>query len=136
MDLPSRFAAVLLAFAPVFLQQRTWRHAERLPIGAILAPGKRPVTSLLRFVGLSRERRFVNYHRVLSRAVWDARAASHLLLELLIAAFVPAGPVVLASTTRSSAVAARGSAPRASTATRSAPRRATSSRRAACAGSA
>jgi hypothetical protein len=95
MDLPSRFAVVILAFAPVFLQQRTWRHAERLLIGAILAPGKRTVTSLLRIVGLSRERRFTNYHRVLNRAVWDARAASHLLLELLIAAFVPVGPVVL-----------------------------------------
>jgi DDE superfamily endonuclease len=95
MDLPSRFAAVILAFAPVFRQQRTWRHAERLLIGAILAPGKRTVTSLLRIVGLSRERRFTNYHRVLNRAVWDARAASHLLLELLIAAFVPVGPVVL-----------------------------------------
>jgi hypothetical protein len=86
---------VILAFAPVFRQQRTWRHAERLLIGAILAPGKRTVTGLLRIVGLSRARRFVNYHRVLSRAVWDARAASHLLLELLIAAFVPVGPAVL-----------------------------------------
>jgi hypothetical protein len=95
MDLPSRFAAVVLAFAPVFRQQRTWRRAERLLIGAVLAPGKRTVTSLLRIVGLNRERRFVNYHRVLSRAVWNARAASHLLLELLIAAFVPVGPVVL-----------------------------------------
>ena len=45
MHLPSRFAAVILAFAPVFLQQRTWRHAEQLLIGAILAPGKRTVTS-------------------------------------------------------------------------------------------
>jgi hypothetical protein len=95
MDLPSRFAAVVLAFAPVFLQRRTWRHAERLLIGAILAPGKRTVTSLPRIVGLSRERRFTSYHRVLNRAAWDARAASHLLLELLIAAFVPVGPVVL-----------------------------------------
>ena len=95
MDLPARFATVIPTFAPVFLQQRTWRHAERLLIGAILAPGKRTVTSLLRIVGLNRERRFVNYHRVLSRAAWNARAASRLLLELLIAAFVPVGPVVL-----------------------------------------
>ena len=95
MHLPSRFAAVILTFAPVFLQQRTRCHAERLLIGAILAPGKRTVTSLLRIVGLNRERRFVNYHRVLSRAAWNALTAAHLLLELLIAAFVPAGPVVL-----------------------------------------
>ena len=95
MHLPARFAAVILTFTPVFLQQRTWRHAEVLLIGAILAPGKRTVTSLLRITGLSRERRFTNYHRVLNRAVWDPRAAARLLLGLLITAFAPSGPVVL-----------------------------------------
>jgi hypothetical protein len=73
--LPSRFTALVLAFAPVFLQPRTWRRAELLLIGAILAPGKRTVTSLLRIAGLSRERRFTNYHRVLNRAAWDAPPA-------------------------------------------------------------
>src|SRR3954468_21443707 len=70
MDLLACFAAVILTFAPVFVQQRTWRHAELLLIGAILAPGKRTVTSLLRIAGLSRERRFTTYHRVLNRAGW------------------------------------------------------------------
>ena len=37
----------------------------------------------------------MNYHRVLNRAAWSPRAASRLLLGLLIAAFVPVGPVVL-----------------------------------------
>ena len=92
--LPARFAAVILAFAPLF-RQRTWRHAEVLLIGAILAPGKRTVTSLLRITGLSRERHFVNYHRVLNRARWSGRRAAHLLLGLLIDTFVPAGPVML-----------------------------------------
>ena len=92
--LPSRFAAVILTFAPLFLQ-RSWRHAEALLMGAILAPGQRTVTSILRITGLSRERRFVNYHRVLNRAAWCPRAASRLLLGLLVAAFAPAGPVVL-----------------------------------------
>src|SRR5918998_1514177 len=67
LSLPSRFAAVILAFAPVFLQQRTWRHAEVLLIGAVLAPGQRTVASILRITGLARERRFVNYHRILNR---------------------------------------------------------------------
>ena len=93
--LPPRFAAVILAFAPVFVQQRTWQHAEALLIGAILAPGRRTVTSLLRIVGLSRERCFVNYHRVLNRAVWSSRAASYVLLGLLLDAFATIGPVVL-----------------------------------------
>ena len=43
--LPTRFAAVILSFAPLFFQ-RSWRHAEVLLIGAVLAPGKRTVTPL------------------------------------------------------------------------------------------
>src|SRR3954464_11108789 len=93
--LPSRFAEVILTFAPLFLQQRTWDHAGMLLIGAILAPGQRTVTSLLRIMGLSGERRFVNYDAVLNRAVWSSRAASRLLLGLLLIRLMPAGPVVL-----------------------------------------
>jgi hypothetical protein len=92
--LPPRFAAALLTFAPLF-SQRGWRRAEVLLVGAILAPGKRTVSSLLRISGLARERRFVNYHRVLNRAAWSSRAASRVLLGLLIDAFAPTGPVVL-----------------------------------------
>jgi len=92
--LPARFAAVILCFAPLF-SQRSWRHAEVLLIGAILAPGQRTVASVLRISGLRRERRFVNYHRILNRAAWDPRAASRLLLGLLLDAFAPRGPVVL-----------------------------------------
>jgi hypothetical protein len=66
-----------------------------LLLGAILAPGKRTVTSCLRIVGLGGEHRFVNYHRVLSRARWSGRAASRLLLALLVRRFAPQGPIVL-----------------------------------------
>src|SRR4051794_18625605 len=95
MYLPARFAAVILTFIPVFRQQRTWRHAELLLIAAILAPGRRTIASLLRIAGLSRERRFTTYHRVLNRAAWDPHAAARLLLGLLIAVFAPSGPVLL-----------------------------------------
>ena len=91
LRLPARFAAVILCFAPLF-RQRSWRHAEVLLIGAILAPGRRTVTSILRITGLCRERRFVNYHRVLNRAAWSGRAAARVLLGLLLDAFVPTGP--------------------------------------------
>src|SRR5215213_3525718 len=102
-DLPARFAAVILAFAPLFVH-RTWRHARVLLIGAILVPGRRTVTSLLRITGRSHERHFVNYHRVLSRAVWCPRAGARwcpragarLLLGLLVDAFAPCGPVIVA----------------------------------------
>ena len=66
-----------------------------LLIGAILAPGRRTVSSILRITGLCRERRFVNYHRVLNRAAWSGRAAARVLLGLLLDAFVPRGPVLL-----------------------------------------
>ncbi len=94
LHLPSRFAAVILCFAPLFLQ-RTWRHAQVLLLGAILAPGRRTVTSILRITGHSRDRCFVNYHRVLNRAAWSGRAAAQVLLRLLLDAFAPSGPVVL-----------------------------------------
>ena len=94
LRLPARFAAVILCFAPLF-RQHTWRHAQVLLIGAILVPGQRTVTSILRISGLCRERRFVNYHRVLNRAAWSGRAAARLLLGLLLDAFVPHGPVLL-----------------------------------------
>jgi hypothetical protein len=94
LRLPTRFAAVILCFAPLF-RQLTWRHAQVLLIGAILVPGQRTVTSILRISGLCWERRFVNYHRVLNRAAWSGRAAARVLLGLLLDAFVPTGPVLL-----------------------------------------
>jgi DDE superfamily endonuclease len=92
--LPARFTAVILCFAPLFFQ-RSWRYAEVLLIGAILAPGQRTVTGILRITGLCRERRFTNYHRVLNRASWSGRAAGRVMLGLLLDAFAPRGPVVL-----------------------------------------
>jgi hypothetical protein len=93
-SLPPLFASVFSAFAPLF-SDRVWRQAQMLLVGAMLAPGKRTVTSCLRIIGLSQERRFVNYHRVLSRARWSGRAASRLLFGLLVRRFVPEGPIVL-----------------------------------------
>src|SRR5918994_2615530 len=94
--LPARFAAVILAFAPLFVH-RSWRHARVLLVGAILAPGRRTVASLLRITGRSCERGFVNYHRVLNRAAWCPRAGAKILLGRLVAAFAPDGPIVLAA---------------------------------------
>jgi hypothetical protein len=46
LHLLSLFTALILAFVPLFAQQRTWCHAEALLVGAILAPGRRTVTGL------------------------------------------------------------------------------------------
>lgn len=94
LSLPPLFVSLLNTLAPLF-SDRVWRHAQVLLIGALLTPGQRTVTSCLRIVGLGKERRFVNYHRVLNRARWRGREASRLLLGLLINRFVPTGPIVL-----------------------------------------
>ena len=95
LHVPARFAAMLVSFAPVFVQARTWRHARMLVLGALLVPGQRTVCSILRIIGLRQERHFVTYHRVLNRAVWDSRLAARRLLDLLLKTFVPKGPVLL-----------------------------------------
>jgi hypothetical protein len=92
--LPTTMVQVLAPFVPLF-SERVWQHVQLLVAGAILAPGKRTVASALRAVGLQEERRFCRYHRVLSRAVWSSQEASHVLLGLLVEAFVPEGPLVL-----------------------------------------
>ncbi|MCK8787925.1 transposase [Roseomonas sp. NAR14] len=133
LRLPPCFAAVILCFVPL-LRQRGWRHAEVLLLGALLVPGQRTVASILRIAGLSRERRFTNYHRVLDRAVWSGRAAGRVLLGLLVARFAPQGAVLLGLDDRSSAGGGGASTPGASTATRYVPATGTSSRPPVCAG--
>jgi hypothetical protein len=80
-------------FAPLF-SKPVWAHAKVLPVGALLAPGKRTVTACLRVMGLSQEKCFVNYHLVLNRTRWSTLAASQLLLRLLVTRFAPAGGLV------------------------------------------
>ena len=92
---PARFASILIAFAPVFVQARTWQHAQMLLLGALLVPGQRTVCSILRIIGLRQERHFVTWHRVLNRAVWNSRLAARVLLGLLVKTFAPNGPVLL-----------------------------------------
>ncbi len=72
-----------------------WRHVQVLVVGAILAPGKRTVTSVLRVMGLSQTQHFQNYHRVLNRAVWSSLELSRLLLVQLVATFAATGPIVM-----------------------------------------
>jgi hypothetical protein len=95
LHLPARFATVILPFAAMFVQQRTWRHAQLLLLGALLAPGQRTICAILRMVGLRWERHFVTYHRVLNRAAWQDRVGTRLLFDLLVARFAPHGPVLL-----------------------------------------
>lgn len=92
--LPATMLQFLAPFAPLF-SKRVFEHAGVLLAGAILAPGKRTVASALRAMGLDQDKRFCNYHRVLSRAVWSGRETSRVLLGLLVEAFVGDEPLVV-----------------------------------------
>jgi hypothetical protein len=97
LHLPDEIMRVLRPFAQAF-SERIWDWAMLLIVGAILTPGKRTVTAILRVMGLSDEVQFQNYHRVLSRAKWSSLRLSQILLGLLVAAFVALGaPVLIAA---------------------------------------
>lgn len=93
--LPRAIVRVLRVFEDVF-SERVWDWVQVLVVGAILTPGQRTVAAVLRVMGLSEERQFQNYHRVLNRARWSSREVSRRLLLAVVAAFVPSdGPVVV-----------------------------------------
>ncbi len=72
-----------------------WSHAQILLVGAILATGKRTITSVLAVMGLSEEKHFQNYHRVLNRAVWSGLEASRVLLMILVKMFASSEPIII-----------------------------------------
>jgi hypothetical protein len=90
----AEYITILETFARLF-SKRIWEHARILLIGAILSPAERIVTAALRVMGLSGEKYFQNYHRVLNRAVWSSLEASRILLGLLISAFASSGPIIM-----------------------------------------
>jgi hypothetical protein len=92
LSLPIAFRSAIGVFAPVF-SRPVWQHVKVLLTGAVLAPGQRTVTAMLRIMGRSAASDFQTYHRVLNRAVWSPLTASRLLLRLLVAVCVPSGVV-------------------------------------------
>lgn len=92
--LQAEYIMMLGAFAMLF-SKRIWEHAQILVMGAILCPAERTVTAVLRVMGLSWEKHFQNYPRVLNRAVWSSLEASRILLGFLINTFARSGPVIL-----------------------------------------
>jgi hypothetical protein len=86
---------LLTPFAPLF-SRGVWQNAQVLLMGAILAPGRRTVSSALRAMGLDQLKGFHRYHRVLSHASRSSAKASRVLLGLLVEMFVPEGdPLVM-----------------------------------------
>ena len=91
--LPPAIIQSMSYFAPLF-SSRVWPHAQVLLTGAILAPGKRTVSALLRVLGLDHRSDFQTYHRVLNRCVWSPLEGSRILLQVLLATFAPRGRLV------------------------------------------
>ncbi len=91
---PVTLTRLIVKFAPVF-SKRVWEHVQVLVVGALLAPGQRTVTAVLRVMGLSQERHFQNYYRALNRTRWSTLATARVLLELVVHSFAPTGVVAI-----------------------------------------
>lgn len=92
--MPCELMNFVIAFAPLF-SKPTFNHVKVLLVGAILSPASRTVTNALRVMGLSREKHFQNYHRVLNRAEWSCLHGSRILLSLLIKVFGSGDEIVI-----------------------------------------
>ena len=95
ITIPSGFTKAIVGFSDLF-SKRAWPMVQVLLTGAILTAGPRTVSAVLHAMGLSQEKQLQKYHRVLSRVKWSALAASRRLLGLLVEAFAPEGPLLMA----------------------------------------
>lgn len=91
---PPTLVSLMAAFRG-FFTTLVWDHVLVLVTGAILTPGKRTVSAVLRIMGLSEAADFAVYHHVLSQAHWDSRTIARKLLSLILERLLPAGPVII-----------------------------------------
>lgn len=91
---PPAIVSLMAAFRDFFTAP-VWDHVLVLVTGAVLAPGRRTVSAVLRIMGLSEAAHFAVYHHVLSQAHWDSRAIARKLLSLILERLLPAGPVIV-----------------------------------------
>lgn len=94
LQMPCELLAIVISFAPLFTKP-VFRHVQVLIQGAILSPSSRTVASCLRAMGLSDEKNFQNYHRVLNRDERSSLEAAKVLLRMLVKVFVPVGPILI-----------------------------------------
>src|SRR5262245_25001448 len=92
--MPCAFGALRVACAPLF-STPVVQPAPVLLLGAIRAPGTRPVTAALRGMGWSQDAQFQHSHRVRNRALWSGLAASQSLRGLLVSALAATCTIVL-----------------------------------------
>jgi len=85
----------LMAVFRDFFTAPVFDHVLVLVTGAVLTPGKRTVSAVLRIMGLADAADFALYHHVLSQARWDSRAIARKLLTMILDRFLPAGPLII-----------------------------------------
>lgn len=83
LTLPKEFSRQISEFAPIF-RKKVFEHAKVILTGCLLLVGRRTVCGALRAVGLSQEKNFHKFHRVLSSAKWSCYKASRILLNQLL----------------------------------------------------
>jgi len=94
LHLPPSFLAWLSPFLAAF-SRRTRSTTAALATGALLAVGPRTVTNCLRALGLAEHPSFTAFHRVLNRNTWSGLALARTLLHMVVATFVPSGPIII-----------------------------------------
>lgn len=65
------------------------------PSAALLASGKRTVSSCLCMTGRAEAINFATHHQILNRARWRTRTVARRLLTMFVERFVPDGPVFI-----------------------------------------
>lgn len=93
-SLPCGIAIVFNTFSTLFTLP-TWKHVQVLLSGAILCQGNRRVSSILRVMGFSQEKRFEKYHRVFNRAKWNSMTGAKILLGLLLQLLPSSLPILI-----------------------------------------
>jgi hypothetical protein len=93
-NFPDEFIVIIIQYAGLF-SKPLYSHVKLLLAGAILAPAKRTVSSVLSILGLAGEKNFHKYHWVLSHAKWSALQGSNILLKQLLDSLLPSGTVLL-----------------------------------------
>lgn len=94
LHLSPSFLTWLAPFLAAF-SRRSRPTAAALAIGALLAVGPHTVTNCLRVLGLADHPGFTAFHRVLNRNAWSGLTLARTLLRMIIATFVPTGPIVI-----------------------------------------
>ena len=93
-SLPQSIITILWPFSVLF-SRLSWFTSLELLLGAILCKGTRTVTGILRATGLSQNKGFSKYHRILNSLDWSPKRGSEILLKMLLKMVGKERPVIL-----------------------------------------